>query len=318
MPLQMRNSETTQTNLSMSDSPLLHGIIPPIVTPLLEPDRLDVAGLERLIEHLVSGGVHGLFVLGTTGEGPSLSARLKREMVEHACKFVRGRLPVLVGITDPAYFEALDLAGHAAKAGAHSVVCAPPFYFPADQNELLRYFRQMTAALPVPLVLYNMPGMTKTVIEPATVRALMQEARILGIKDSSGDESNLEHLAALAKERPDWRLFVGPDELMERAVHLGGHGGVNGAANVRPRLLVDIYEAAIRKDEGRLRLLRSQLEQLTRIYTIGRSAGRFVTGIKSALAHLGVCSDCPAEPFQRLSPLDHARVGRLLSEAAAA
>ncbi len=302
----------------MHHTTLLHGIIPPIVTPLLEPDRLDVAGLERLIEHLISGGVHGIFALGTTGEGPSLSSRLKRELVEHTCKFVRGRLPVLVGITDAAYFEALDLAGFAADAGAHSVVCAPPFYFPTDQQELLRYFQQMVAALPLPLVLYNMPGMTKTVIEPATVRALMQEARILGIKDSSGDESNLEQLASLAKERMDWRLFVGPDELTEKAVLLGGHGGVNGAANVRPRLLVDIYEAALRKDMGRLRILQSQLEQLTRIYTVGRSAGRFINGIKSALAHLGICNDCPAEPFQGLGPVDHERVRSLLMEAAAA
>ena len=302
----------------MLHTPHLQGILPPIVTPLLEPDRLDRAGLERLVEHLLSGGVHGVFALGTTGEGPSLSSRLQRELVEQVCRMVRGRVPVLVGITHSAYQEALGLARHAAEAGADAVVCAPPFYFQTSQDELLHYFKRLAAELPVPLVLYNMPGMTKTEIEPETVRILMQEARILGIKDSSGDVRNLELLAELAPERPDWRLFVGPDELMGRAVRLGGHGGVNGAANVRPRLMVDLYDAAVRGDERRMQVLQGRLAQLTRIYGVGRGAGRFIAGIKSALAHLGICSDCTAEPFRRLSPVEHERVGSLLMETAAA
>ncbi len=115
----------------------IRGIIPPLVTPLRERDMLDVAGLERLIEHVLSGGVHGLFVLGTTGEGPSLSYRLRREVISRTCRQVANRVPVLVGITDTAFVESVHLSQHAAEAGARAVVTSAPYYFPAGQPELL-------------------------------------------------------------------------------------------------------------------------------------------------------------------------------------
>src|SRR5687768_4840469 len=99
-------------------SPRFSGIIPPMVTPLRGIDELDAAGLERLIERLISGGVRGLFILGTTGEGPSLSHRLRRELIERTCRQVANRIPVLVGITDTAFVECLEIARHSAESGA--------------------------------------------------------------------------------------------------------------------------------------------------------------------------------------------------------
>ena len=107
-----------------------------MVTPLRGRDELDAAGLERLIEHIVSGGVSGLFILGTTGEGPSLSYRLRRELITLTCRQVHGRVPVLVGITDTAFVESVNLARHAADAGADALVLAPPYYLPPGQPEL--------------------------------------------------------------------------------------------------------------------------------------------------------------------------------------
>jgi dihydrodipicolinate synthase/N-acetylneuraminate lyase len=111
----------------------LRGIIPPMITPLLDRDTLDVTGLERLIEHILGGGVHGLFILGTTGEAPSLSYRLRYELIDRACKQVNDRVPVLVGITDTCFTESINTANKARDAGAHAVVLAPPYYFPAGQ-----------------------------------------------------------------------------------------------------------------------------------------------------------------------------------------
>src|ERR1700740_1981819 len=111
-------------------APQWRGIIPPLITPLVQRDELDVAGLEKLIEHVLSGGVHGLFILGTTGEAPSLSYRLRRELIDAVCRFVRGRVPVLVGITDTAFVESVSLACHAADAGAEALVVSTPYYFP--------------------------------------------------------------------------------------------------------------------------------------------------------------------------------------------
>src|SRR5438874_2513017 len=99
-----------------------------MVTPLRGRDELDAAGLERLIERIMAGGVSGVFLLGTTGEGPSLSYRLRRELIAKSCALIKGRIPVLVGITDTAFVESVSLAQHAADAGAAAVVVAPPYY----------------------------------------------------------------------------------------------------------------------------------------------------------------------------------------------
>ena len=156
-----------------------------MITPLRDYDALDVGGLERLIEHLIDGGVSGIFILGTTGEGPSLSYPLRRELIDRTCAFVANRLPVLVGITDSAFSESIGLAKAAADAGAQALVVAPPYYFPLGQPELLNYIRRLTTELPLPLYLYNMPAMTKVVIEPQTVRQVLEIRSIVGFKDSS-------------------------------------------------------------------------------------------------------------------------------------
>src|SRR6187401_480832 len=109
------------------------GIIPPIITPLKDRDTLDVAGLENLVAHMLAGGVHGIFALGTTGEAPSLSYRLRREMVERTCQLVAGKVPVLVGITDTSFVESVELARHSAAQGAKAVVLSAPYYFPVGQ-----------------------------------------------------------------------------------------------------------------------------------------------------------------------------------------
>src|SRR4051812_43501002 len=109
---------------------LLEGIVPPLITPLLSHDQLNEPGLERLIEHVLAGGVHGLFILGTSGEAPSLSYRLRRELIARTCQLVAGRVPVLVGITDTSIVEALGVARSAAEAGAQAVVASTPYYFP--------------------------------------------------------------------------------------------------------------------------------------------------------------------------------------------
>src|SRR5262252_8536238 len=187
------------------------GIIPPLVTPLRDRDRLDESGLERLVEHVLGGGVSGLFILGTTGEGPSLSYRLRREFVERVCRQVKGRVPVLVGITDTSFVESVSVARHAADAGADAVVVAPPYYMPEGQPELLEWIEHLVPELPLPLFLYNMPPLTKVAFEFETVRRAAEDSRILGLKDSSGDLSYFNHVAALLKQRPDWSLLIGPE-----------------------------------------------------------------------------------------------------------
>lgn len=290
-----------------------HGIIPPLVTPLADRDILDAEGFERLIEHVIAGGVHGLFVLGTTGEGPSLSHHLQREVVTRACQSVAGRVPVLVGITDPSFFESITLATHAAEAGADAVVLAPPYYFPAGQEELLDYLEELVPALPLPVMLYNMPAMTKLSYAPETIRRLADWPGVVGLKDSGGDLEYFRTVRQLTAEIEDFCLLVGPEEMLADAMAAGGDGGVSGGANVRPELFVRVYEAAV-AGEPTEQLMR-EVASLGRLYAIGENpASAVVKGIKCALSLMGICHSRMAEPFREFDEAERARVEQLLGE----
>ncbi|MGO8751483.1 MAG: dihydrodipicolinate synthase family protein [Thermoguttaceae bacterium] len=290
-----------------------HGIIPPMVTPLTDRDALDAAGLERLIEHILAGGVHGLFILGTTGEGPSLSYRLRRELIERTCRQVRRRVPVLVGITDTAFVESVNVARWAADAGADAVVAAPPYYLAGGQSELFEYLEHLVPQLPLPLFLYNMPALTKVSFEVETVRRAMDNPRIIGLKDSSGNMIYFHRVVELLRHRPDWSLFIGPEEMTADAILAGGHGGVNGGANFYPRLYVDLYNAAKAGDMARVRSLHPEVMFISdNLYRIGRHSPAVIKGIKAALSILGVCDDFMAEPFRRFRDPQRAQVRAVL------
>jgi len=278
----------------------LTGIIPPMITPLSGRDELDLAGLERLVERLLDGGVSGLFILGTTGEGPSLSYRLRRELVERVCRQVNRRVPVLVGITDTAFVESVNVARHAADVGASAVVAAPPYYLPEAQPELQEYLDHLVPELPLPLFLYNMPALTKVSFELETVRHALDVPRIVGLKDSSGNLDYFKQAAGLLKHRPDWTLLIGPEEMLLESIALGGLGGVSGGANLFPRLYVKLFEAARAGEVARAQDLQAQVLRISSsLYRIGRHSSSIIKGIKCALACLGVCDDFMAEPFHR-------------------
>ncbi len=286
-------------------NPPLRGIVPPILTPLSSPDSLDVAGLENLIERLLAGGVHGIFALGTTGEGPSLSHRLRREMVSHTLRLVKGRVPVLVGITDTSLEDSLALARFSAEAGAYAAVHAAPPYFPLSQGELWGFVQKLNAALPLPLFLYNMPGLTKVTFESDTLHRARDLPNVIGVKDSSCDMIYFHKLLGVARERPDWSVLIGPEEMTPEAVLFGAHGGINGGANLHPRLYVSLYEAAVAHNLPEVRRLHAEVMRLAgSVYTVSPHRSALICGLKCALSLLGVCQDIPADPFQ---PFDAAQ-----------
>jgi len=290
----------------------LSGIVPPVLTPLRERDALDVSGLERLIEHILAGGVDGLFILGTSGEGPGLSYRLRREVIQHVCKQVRGRVPVLVGITDTAFTESIAIARYAADAGAQAVVSAGPYYLPVAQPELLDYVNRLTQEQPLPLFIYNMPQLTKVHFEPETLRQVSHLEKIVGLKDSSADLVYFDKLVALKKVRPDWSVLVGPEHLLAETMRRGGDGGVNGGANFYPSLFVDLFRAIKSGDLNRASKLQEKLLQLGSIYSVGQHASAVIKGMKCACSLLGICDDLMAEPFKKFNAPERAKIRAVL------
>jgi 4-hydroxy-tetrahydrodipicolinate synthase len=288
------------------------GIIPPLVTPLLDRDKIDADGLQRLIEHVIAGGVHGIFLLGTTGEAPSLSYRLRRELIERSVHIVSGRIPVLVGITDTAFAESVALADHAADCGADALVVTTPYYFPAGQTELISYIESLLPELSLPLVLYNMPALTKVWFEIPTLEKLSEHANIVGVKDSSGDLDYFGRVTQLKTNRPDWSVMIGPEAMLASSMERGGDGAVAGGANIYPALFVDWYNACLVGDQTRMALLSDVVNQLQSIYSIGKYASRFIKATKCGLSLMGTCDDFMAEPFHRFRTPERLRVQAIL------
>lgn len=281
----------------------LSGIIPPLVTPLLGNDKLDVASLENLIEHLISGGVNGLFILGTTGEEQSLSYRLRKEMIKETCRINRDRLPVLVCITDTSLVESVNLANIAADHGAAAVVSAAPYYFATGQPELAEFYEDMIPHLPLPLFLYNMPSHVKVNFSPATIHRIAESPKVVGFKDSSANIPYFQSVMYAMKDRPDFAMLMGPEEVTAECVMLGANGGINGGANMFPELYVAMYKAAKEGDLPRVRQLQQLIMQIsTTIYTVGKHGSSYLKGLKCACSLLGVIKDdFVAAPFHKFN-----------------
>ncbi|MBS0210070.1 MAG: dihydrodipicolinate synthase family protein [Planctomycetes bacterium] len=291
----------------------LQGIIPPIITPLAEPDRLDRAALARLIERLVTAGVSGIFPLGTTGEGPTLSGRLQREVIDATCELVDGRVPVLVGVTHSAMGESHALAEHALAAGADAIVAAPLLYFAPRPADVTAYFEQLAEASPLPLVLYDMPACVRADITYESAEALTHIENIIGIKDSSGDFARFRRLLSLRALRPDWTFLIGPELLTAEAIVAGGDGGVAGGANLEPELFVQLAKAAQARDVARVDQLLAAARQIGELYKLSDDALGVTRGLKAALALRCECNDLLAVPYA--TPVDEAfraRVGAIL------
>lgn len=292
----------------------LQGIIPPLVTPLLNETELDETGLKNIIEYIISGNVHGVFLLGTTGEAPNLSYQLRKEFIEKACSIINKRIPVYVGITDTSMSGSLEIADTAKKAGADALVISSPYYVPMTQAEFVVYLETLVPQLPLPFMMYNMPSCTKLHMSVETVRK-SQELGAIGIKDSSGDLGYLYALIEEFKDTPDFAIIVGTELFIPETIINGGHGAVAGGANLFPRLFVDLYEASLNNDQQKIKELREKLMQIeTMIYDVGDHNSKYFKSIKSAFSVMGLCNDYVAMPFKKFDSEQKQIIAKNLKE----
>jgi len=283
----------------------LRGIIPPLITPLNSDSSLDLISLEIILNHIIKGGVTGVFILGTTGESSSLSYAVKNQLIEATCKLVAGEIPVLVGITDCAIEESLNLATLAKRVGAEAVVAAAPFYMNIGQEELLNYYNRLADEVSLPLILYNMPSHTKIAIEHDTVVQLAKHPNIIGLKDSSGNGVYFQALCNSLRSRPDFTLMVGPEEMLVETVLLGGHGAVAGGANLFPSLYVKLYKAAVKRDFEKIQLYQKIVMEVSlNLYGFGSYKSSYLKGVKASCAFLGLSQGYLASPLYEFSELE--------------
>lgn len=294
----------------------LSGIIPPLVTPLKDNDTLDIESLERLIEHLIQGGVSGLFILGTTGEEQSLSYRIRQQMIKETCRINRNRLPVLACITDTSIVESVQLANYAADCGASGVVSAPPYYFATGQPELAEFYEELVPQLPLPIFLYNMPSHVKVNFDPQTIHRIAQNPKVIGFKDSSANAVYFQSVMYAMKDRPDFAMLVGPEEMTGQCVLMGGHGGINGGANLFPELYVSMYQAAKAGNIPEVQRLQQFIMQISStIYKVGQHGSSYLKGLKCALSLVGIINDdFVASPFNKFLAPEREKIKQALEQ----
>jgi hypothetical protein len=189
--------------------------IVPLLTPLRPDQSLDEAGLERLIEHALAGGVSGVFLLGSTGEFALLDHETRFQLIRAARRVVRGRVPVLAGVSEPGTRAAIEFGRRAVELGAEAVVASPPFYYHHSQGDLIAHFTAIAEGIPAPLVLYNIPRNVKVSLAPETVRRLMEIPNIIGLKDSAGD------MAMFRPELPGLGIAL-TEDVMKKYAYIPG------------------------------------------------------------------------------------------------
>jgi 2-dehydro-3-deoxy-D-pentonate aldolase len=292
----------------------LSGIIPPVVTPLIDNNTLDVPGLEKLLEHLLSGGVHGLFILGTTGEATSLSYELRKQLIKRTFDFVNHKIPILAGITDTSLHGSLEIAEYSATIGLDGVVIAPPYYVPIAQEEMREYLENLVPKLPLPFLMYDMPECTKMHMSLETIKKA-KELGAIGIKDSSGDMFYLFSLIQEFKDSPDFSILSGTELFLPDTILQGGHGVVAGGANLFPRLFVELYEASINRELDKIATFREQVMIIENtIYRVGKHKSRIIKGIKCALSVMDICNDYVAFPLRKFKAEERHKIEQYILE----
>ena len=282
----------------------LTGIIPPIVTPFLPDESLDLPRLKWLIDYMLAKKVHGIFVLGTTGEFYAMTDAEKQAVVATAVEHVAGRSPVFVGTGAETTAEVVRLTKMSEKEQANGVSVITPYFLKPTQPELIDHFRRVAEATSLPVVLYNNPATCGGVsIDPATCAKLAEVPNIVGIKDSSGDLQNtIEILRATPRDK--FSVLNGRDTLIFSALVMGVQGAIPASCNIAADLCVGIYERFVAGDLEGSKALQARLHGVRMAMTLGTGNG----AVKEAMALLGR----PMGPNRRpISPLSDAKVQQL-------
>ncbi|WP_448871390.1 4-hydroxy-tetrahydrodipicolinate synthase [Desulfobulbus propionicus] len=232
------------------------GAITALVTPMRN-GMVDEQGLVDLIEFQIASGIHGLVPCGTTGESATLDFDEHKRVIELTVQTVAGRVPVIAGTGANNTLEAIELTESARKSGADAVLSVVPYYNKPSQEGLYRHFEAILDAVDIPMVLYNVPGRTVTNMLPVTVARLATHPRVIGIKEASG---NLSQICEIIKLCPhDFIVLSGDDFTAMPTVMIGGKGVISVVSNLEPGKTAAMIEAAMSGDVAKAKVLHYQL-----------------------------------------------------------
>jgi len=272
------------------------GIIVPMVTPVQPDGSIDEPAVSRIVDRLISGGVHGIFVLGTTGESQSVHPDEAIKLVSAAAGAIKRRLPLYAGISGNCLRASLDAAKAYAKAGADALVAHPPCYFPIDESEIEAYLRQLADALPLPLLIYNIPTTTHLSVPLDVIQRLSGHPNVAAVKDSARDADRIAELAQ-RYAGTGFPVLAGCSTLFSQSLRWGVRGLVPGTANFAPEPHVQMWQAALAGDWAMVDNLQTQINALSRQYQDGRPLGKSLALLKAIMAEQGLCGPAILPPL---------------------
>ena len=249
-----------------------------LVTPFLEDQQVDYPSLERLINHVITGGVDYLVLLGTTGESATLTSSEKAQVLKASVEYNKGRVPLMLGLGGNATQKLIDEIEQTDFYGVAGILSVSPYYNKPTQEGIIAHYRALADASPVPLVLYNIPGRTMSNLTSTTTLALSHHPNIVGIKEASG---NLEQCMQIAASMPkDFLLLSGDDLLTKPMQSIGGSGVISVLANALPATFKTLIEG---DDASSQQAAYSLLKLNGLMYEEGNPVG-----IKNLLLHLSI------------------------------
>ncbi len=288
-----------------SNPRILKGVVPPVCTPFTQDYQVDEASLRRLINHLIDGGVHGLFILGSTSEVAYLTDKNRAEVIRITMEEVKGRVPVVVGAIDTTTLRVIEHVKTAVAAGVEGIVVTAPFYVRTHPAEIANHFRLVKKACPnTPIYAYDIPIAVNGVkLDLGTLLTLAKEGVIHGVKDSSGNDAGIRAVI-LGIQKLNLKEFVvltGSELTVDSALMFGADGVIPGIGNIDPAGYVKIYDLVQKGDYAAARKEQERLFEMFGLVDVGAAdrMGRGSSAIgafKAGLKLLGIIEDARTAP----------------------
>ncbi|MEW5756656.1 MAG: 4-hydroxy-tetrahydrodipicolinate synthase [Pseudomonadota bacterium] len=288
---------------------MFHGSMVALVTPMHDDGSVDYEGLQRLIEFHIEAKTDAIVSVGTTGESATLTEAEHIEVIAKTVEFVNERIPVIAGTGSNSTHEAISLTRGAMEVGADACLLVTPYYVKPTQEGLYLHHKAVAEAVPIPQILYNVPGRTACDMLPETVERLADISNIIGIKEATGDLNRARDILKRCGNRLD--LYSGDDLTTMDFILLGGKGTISVTANVAPRAMHDMCAAAAAGDQARASAINDKL--------IGLHKNLFLEAnpipVKWALAEMGLIGHGIRLPLTPLSAKHHAAVRDAMKQA---
>ena len=290
----------------MKNSPY-RGVVVPMVTPVTAEGSLDTAAVERIIERFAQTGVAPL-LMGTTGEGNSVSRADGLLLVETAVKAARGRILIYAGLTGNCVSEQVTQANAYTRAGADVIVATLPNYYALTPEQMEQYYLQLADSIQGPLMLYNILATTHMSIPVDVIERLSHHPNIVGLKDSERDMDRMAQCINISKKRDDFAYFCGWAAQSEHSLSLGGDGIVPSTGNFVPEMFQELYLSAVGGNPERAIQLQEQTNEIAKIYQQGRTLGQSLTALKVMMQTRGLCEPWMLAPLTRLSETEEEEI----------